>query len=295
MFLLYFVGEGTRTDWQGYHTMYHIAWALILLNIGAQYAIELRNHRESPAVQRSIKRMMIVLFSEAALVFACIPIYNRTGMSLAGIPIVFGMVMTRVLADESRAELIDFTHLSERAMLYVVFTFGEMIITIASYFEGDFTASSVYFSAMCFLVVVGLFLCYEVLYDRIIDRETCTTGITYMIIHIFLIFALNLTTASLEFMRDEAVLLWPKTLMLVGAFVLYFFCLFALQRYAKAELKLCRSFLTPVAGLSALFIALMLLLRENMRVNILISVLYAFAMFLLIFRFSRRDRKCKTE
>jgi hypothetical protein len=39
----------------------------------------------------------------------------------------------------------------------------------------------------------------------------------------------------------------------------------------------------------------MLLLRENMRVNILVSVVYAFAMFLLIFRFSRRDRKCKTE
>ncbi|MBR7076724.1 MAG: low temperature requirement protein A, partial [Lachnospiraceae bacterium] len=27
MFLLYFVAEGTRTDWQEFHTQYHIAWA----------------------------------------------------------------------------------------------------------------------------------------------------------------------------------------------------------------------------------------------------------------------------
>ena len=42
MFLLYFIGEGTRTDWQAYHTQYHIAWALILINIGVQYLLDKR-------------------------------------------------------------------------------------------------------------------------------------------------------------------------------------------------------------------------------------------------------------
>ena len=46
MFLLYFIGEGTRVDWQGFHTQYHVAWALILINIGVQYLIELRHHEE---------------------------------------------------------------------------------------------------------------------------------------------------------------------------------------------------------------------------------------------------------
>lgn len=46
MFLLYFIGEGTRTDWQAYNTQYHAAWALILVNIGLQYILELRNHRD---------------------------------------------------------------------------------------------------------------------------------------------------------------------------------------------------------------------------------------------------------
>lgn len=293
MYLLYYIGEGTRLHWESFQNQYSAAWALILLNIGVQYAIELRNHRGRPAEERSIKRMMIVLFGEALLVLVSIPIYNRTGMALAAVPIVFGMVMTRLFSDETKAEMIDFTHLSERAMLYVVFTFGEMIISVASYFDGDFSLNSVYFSSMCFLIVAGLFLCYEVLYDHIIDREMRTTGITYMIIHIFLIFGMNLITTSLEFMRDEQVLLWPKTLLLIGAFLLYYFCLFALQRFAKPELKLCRRFVVPIAGMTAAFVASMLLLREHMRLNILISVVYAFAVFLKIYLFSRQNERKK--
>lgn len=238
--------------------------------------------------ERSIKHRMIVLFGEAALVLAVLPVYERTGIFLAGAPILYGIVMTRLFSDENKAELVDFPHLSERAMLYVVFTFGEMIIAIASYFDEEFTANSVYFSGMCFLIVVGLFLCYEVLYDRIIDREMKTTGINYMIIHIFLIFAMNNITASLEFMRDESVLLWPKILFLISSILLYFFCLFALQLYAKQELKLCQRFLGPVVLTTVLFVAAMILLRENMKLNILVSVLYVFAVFLEIWRFSRQ-------
>lgn len=287
MYLLYYIGEGTRLHWESFQNQYHLAWALILLNIGVQYAIELRNHKGRPVEEKSIRRMMIVLFGEAALVLAAIPVYNKTGLALSAVPILYGMIMTRVLSDESKAELIDFPHLTERAMLYVVFTFGEMIIAIASYFDGDFSLNSVYFSTMCFLIVVGLFLCYELLYDKLIEREQKTTGISYMIVHIFLIFAMNNITTSLEFMRDEEVALWPKTLFLIGSFVLYFLCLFGLQHYAKKGRGLCRSYVTPILLASLGFVVLMILLRENMWLNILISVLYVAAVFLRIWRYSR--------
>ena len=204
----------------------------------------------------------------------------------------FSYLQLRIFADENKAELVDFVHLSERAMLYVVFTFGEMIIAIASYFDEALTLNAVYFSGMCFLIVVGLFLCYELLYDRIIDRERKTTGINYMIIHIFLILAMNCITASLEFMRDENVLLWPKILFLIGSLLLYFFCLFALQLYGKPGLRLCDRFIVPVAVTTAAFVAAMILLRANMKLNILISVLYVFAVYLEMWRFSRPNRDC---
>ena len=287
MYLLYYIGEGTRLHWESFQTQYHLAWALILLNIGAQYAIELRNHKGKATEEKSIRRMMIVLFGEALLVLLAIPVFNWTGRILSAVPILYGVLMTRLLSDESKADLIDFPHLTERAMLYVVFTFGEMIIAIASYFEGDFTLASVYFSSMCFLIVAGLFLCYELLYDRIIDRERKTTGINYMIIHIFLIFGMNNLTTSLEFMRDEEVALWPKTLFLIVSFLLYFLCLFALQGYARKGRGLCRRYIAPILLVSLLFIALMLLLRSNMHLNILLSVLYVASIFLWILRFSR--------
>ncbi len=174
-------------------------------------------------------------------------------------------------------------------MLYVVFTFGEMIIAVASYFEEGFNRSSVYFSLMCFLIVAGLFMSYEILYNKILDRDRETSGLRYMLIHIFLIFSMNNITNSLEFMRNPAISLRPKTLFLVGSFLLFFVCLFALLNFARASLDRCRRFLIPIAGISAAFVILMVLFQEQMYVNILISVLYVYAVFLSIYRFSRRE------
>ena len=92
MFLLYFIGEGTRSDWQRFHTQYHVAWALILLNIGVQYLIELRRHRTDKPGKTQIVRMAAILIAEAAVAALDIPLYRATGttwLSLAAI--VFGM------------------------------------------------------------------------------------------------------------------------------------------------------------------------------------------------------------
>ena len=286
MYLLYYIGEGTRVSWQYFQNQYHFAWALILLNIGLQYLIEYFAHRGYPDEQKNIRRMMTILFGECLLVFLCIPVYNISGTVLAPVPILFGVVATKILADRDREDMVDFPHLTERAMLYVVFTFGEMIITIAEYFEGAFTARSVYFSLMSFLIVVGLFLCYEILYDRIIDRDMSTNGMVYTMIHVFLIFALNLITTSLSFMRNDAVHILPKMLLLVGSFLLFFLCYFSLLSYAKPGRKLCRSLLVPVVSFTAAFAVLMVILRENMSVNIAATVVYVFAMFYIMSRFT---------
>ena len=288
MYLLYYIGEGTRLHWESYQMQYHLAWALILINIAVQYAIELKNQTDSHAVA-TIKGLILALVGEALIVLRAIPVFARTGVQLAGVAVLFGIAATWLCANRSKSELVDFTHLTERAMLYVVFTFGEMIIAIASYFEGGFTFSSVYFSGMCFLIVAGLFLCYELFYNRIIDRETHTSGIGYMFIHIVLIFAMNNLTTSLEFMRDTDVLLVPKTALLVSSFLLLFGSLFALLIYAKPEMKRCRRFLVPVLALSALFTALMVLFREQMYINIFISAAYVYAVFAMIFKFSRQN------
>ena len=290
MFLLYLIGEGTRTDWQAYNTQYHVAWALILVNIGLQYLLELRNHRDDKQRKKQIVRMACILLGEAAVVLLSLPVYRLTGttwVSLAAV--LLGIASVMLFGQRSSGSAVDFPHLSERAMLYVVFTFGEMIIAIASYFEGAFSLRNTYFALMAFLIVVGLFLSYGVFYDHIIDREKQTNGLGYMLLHIFVIFAMNNITSGLEFMREEDARLLPKVLFLIGSFLLFFVFLFALgNRYAKAKCRRYYRLCLKAAGIGAVFAALMLLLRENMMLNIALTVVFVFAVFGMIYRYGRK-------
>ena len=293
MYLLYYIGEGTRVHWGSFHTQYHAAWALILINIGVQYLIERRNHMDSPGTRIATRNLPIVLFGEAALVLLAVPTAGWKFPVFSLLAILFGDAATWAFAHGKKANTVDFNHLSERAMLYVVFTFGEMIITIASYFEGSLTPSSIYFSLMAFLIVAALFLSYEMLYNHIIDRERETDGMDYMMIHVLLIFSMNCITTALEFMRDERVNLLPKTTFLTAAFLFFYVCLFALMRYERKQMGVSRKFILPLAGAAAVFAAAMILLRRQMYLNIALSVVFVYFMFLRLYQFQKKSRQSR--
>lgn len=290
MFLLYFIGEGTRSDWQRFHTQYHVAWALILVNIGLQYLFEFYRHKAEDQGRKHRIRMAVILLAEAAIVALGIPVYQKTGtvwLSLAAI--IFGMVVMLLFGRRSNTGAVDFPHLSERAMLYVVFTFGEMIIGIASYFEGAFSWRNTYFALMAFLIVVGLFLSYGVFYDHIVDREKETNGLGYMLLHIFIIFSMNNITNGLEFMREDEIRIWPKVLFLIGSLILFFAFLFVLGgQYAKAKCERYKRLCLWAALPCVVFTALMLLLRNNMMINIAFTVVFVFTVFTVLYRYGRK-------
>ncbi len=286
MFLLYFVAEGTRIQWQDYQKQYHIAWALILFNVSFQYLIEHRHYSRGDHDYFRTSRMALILLTEGLIVLANVILFAWTGkVFLAPVAIAFGIAGIIAAGQRGNDEKIDFTHLSERAMLYIVFTFGEMIIAIAGYFEGRATVRVIYFAAMAFLIVVGLFLSYEILYDHIIDRDQTTNGLGYIGIHILTIFSLNCITTALAFMRSEEVDLMPKIVMIVTSLILYYLSLLFLGRYAKKESRPRLRSLTSLMAMSVLFIALMIMLRTNMMVNIAVTVIYVFGIYFLMRRY----------
>ena len=287
MYLLYHMADGISTGWQASFYQFCVAWFLILANIGIQHLIEMRNHKNAPWVLEQLKRKAMVILGEAVLVLVHMLTFSQTGISIAYVPILFGMIATALSKNVYMMVPVDFGHLSERAMLYVVFTFGEMIISITGYFNGNINASSLYFSGMAFLIVAGLFLSYEVFYNRIIDKEITTNGTGYMMIHVFLIFALDNISVALEFMREEEVALLPKTLFISCSFILYFIFLFLIGIYAKKEYAFNSRFflLLTVFGIS--FLMLMVAFRARMALNIAISVVYVFALFIIIYRHAR--------
>ena len=284
MYLLYFIGQSTRTDWLDYQAQYHIAWGLILVNIGLQYVIEYRNHKGDNDNRTLIKNISTVLFAEAVIVIVAALVSPVLSIILSAAAICLGIAFTALSRKNTPDGLVDFEHLTERAMLYVVFTFGEMIIAVASYFDGNgsFDWNTVYFSLSAFMIVVALFLSYGFVYDYLIDRKGSFNGMLYMAIHIFIIFAMNNITASLEFMREEEISLLPKVIFLVCSVAAYFVFLLCLKGYAKCQCKPNKAFIIKNICATLAFALLMILLRENMFLNILISVLYVYSVFIIL-------------
>ena len=287
MFLMYFMADGLGGSDSGRFVNYHAAWALILINIGMQYIIELRHSGGNKALRTQLLRMAFPLFGTAALAAAAIPVKLLTDTDISWTAIAFGIAVSFIAGRKAGESRIDFMHLTERAMLYVVFTFGEMIIGLAGYFEGGTEPESLYFAIMGFLIITALFLSYETLYDRIVDRSLENNGLTYIMIHVFLVFALGSITAALEFMRMDNISLIPKLAFLVGSLLLYYLCLFLLGMYAKKKCRFSGRFAAVMTGSALAFAGLMFLLRENMKANILLTVIYVFSVFAVLYRIGR--------
>ena len=290
MYLMYFMGQSTRSNWHAYQAQYHIAWGLILINIGMQYVIELRNHKMDVWNREIIKKMAATLFIEALIILAASIMDPKLAPPVSFAAVILGIVMTSLGKKIGVSGMIDFSHLTERAMLYVVFTFGEMIVVISSYFTGDgsFDWSVIYFSLMAFLIVVGLFLSYEVLYDKLLDRDRKDNGLLYMLIHIFIIFGLNNITASLEFMREEEVAIRPKMIFLVASMIGYFAFLFTLGRYAKVRCHINTAFMQKLWIMTLCFVLLMMVFMNVPRAHILITVAYVWSVFAVFYRVGKK-------
>ncbi|MBR1781392.1 MAG: low temperature requirement protein A [Oscillospiraceae bacterium] len=284
MYLLYYLADGTRAQWLGYYTRYNVAWGLILVNLAVQYALRLRRGRcANPWESRHLRYHMILLLCQAGIVLLSIPLYNLTGIAFSWVSLLFGFV-AGVLTERIDALVpVNFEHMTERVMLFVVFAFGEMIVSIAEYFEGDFSFNTVYFSLMAFLIVAGLFLSYGFLYNHIIDRERHTTGTGYMLIHIFLIIALDNITVALEFMREPQVGEVGKNIFLVASFLAYYLAMFCIGNYGKESYTgRKRFFAALLAGAAVLFVALMALCYRISWASIGVSVLFVYAVFAMI-------------
>lgn len=287
MFLLYFIGTSTKVHWQATQVRYHVSWGLILLNIAVQYLLELRTHKDDPKSRKSILTVFTILVIEAAIVFLAIFFRDTPGIFISAAAILFGILASHLTKAGTYGN-VDFRHLTERAMLFVVFTFGEMVVAIAEYFEGPITFRNIYFSGMTFLIVVGLFLSYEALYDHIIDRDLHTDGVNYMFLHVFMIFGLNSVSTALEFMHEEEVRIWPKMIFLLASLLIYYGFLFSTGSFAKKDYHNRRSLLLHLSLIGIAFVVLMIAFRNIMAVNIAITVAFVFVIYAMLHRFARK-------
>ena len=278
MYLLYFMARGIRHDWQGEFYTFNGAWLLILLNLAFHYYLQYKKTSTAkPWETAPIKSNIITILIQCAILIISFPVFYLTGFPISPLAMVFGICVA--IADKSSNQLIplDFRHLTERVMLYVVFTFGEMIIAITDYFEGEINLNTIYYSLSAFLIVSGLFMSYGLLYDRLLDRDEGSNGSWYMLIHVALILSLNHVTAALEFMRVST---FPKNIFLISSFILYYLCLFVLMRFNKEEFIPHRHMSLLLLVCMLFFVTIMLLLYKNPEISIAVTVIFIWTLLM---------------
>ena len=291
MYLLYYLADGTRLDGSGYYYIrYNLAWGLILVNLAAQYRRKLRrSHGMMPWEDRHLKYHMRLLLIQAAVVFCSIPLHSVFHFPLSWLSLLVGFAAVALTSRIDALVPVNFEHLTERVMLYVVFSFGETIIAIAEYFEEGLSFRNFYFSLLAFLIVAALFLSYGFLYNHILDRERVTTGTLYMMVHIGLILSLSCITAALEFMREPEVSEIAKNIFLVAAFLAYYASLFFIGTYAKPEYRAEGKHLAVLIAVAAVFALAMALCYRSGFASIAVSVIFVYAVFGMIAARYRRS------
>ena len=284
MYLLYYVAAGINDNWRDNYRQIHVGWALILLHLAVQYAIALRKDEEKQSV---MNRDIFVFVAEPIIILASIPIYERTGFIISPFAIVLGIAVG-VTGPKVETRYADFPHLTERLMLYVVFSFGEMIIEISGFFdEGIINLMGIVHSLLAFALVSGLFLNYGYVYDHIIDREKKTTADGYLFIHMFLIISLSYLTQVMEMLRNPDVDENAKIISLGIWLVAYVIFLSLLERYAKV--RACWNYYNRLIQISLGYIFLLHMTRWYPVMNFSVSVAYVYLIHLSLRIF--RERK----
>lgn len=281
MYLLYYMAAGTEADWTPYYVPYQTAWALININIMAQYAYQLHIHKDSSKEERTyIKRRIALFAAQAGCILALIPFFQATRVPLVWVPLGLGVVGELLAAHTENISRISAEHLTERAMLYILLTFGETIISVAGYFESGFSPEQLYFSASAFLIVVGMLMGYGYIYERILDRERLRHGGLYLLMHLVLAFSINNVTIGLEFLRDPKSDGLLSTVFMAVSLLLYFGCLGVIARFSGRR-KIEKG-VPPLAVISGAAAAAAILFYEHRALTAALSIVYVFVTFSLV-------------
>lgn len=156
MYFLFFMGTSMEHVILEHYTRYHIALALILFNLSH---LNFRRSKECKDCLdvTVLQANALDFFLQGILVVITIPIHYFWGLILSPLAMMFGYCSRIFEHRFFSGKSVDFSHLSERALLLVILTFGESIIAISEYFHygGKF-----FFNITSFLITVGLFMHY---------------------------------------------------------------------------------------------------------------------------------------
>ncbi len=138
MYLLYYMAQGTTPMWSETYFRYDLSWTLILLNLAFNFALKrfqiIDLNRDD---KRIIDRYIFIIMAQALFMIEEMIFQNLPATQRSPIVLAIGLIGIVISYTVFVKQPVDFAHLTERVMLFVVVTFGETITCVAEFFESD--------------------------------------------------------------------------------------------------------------------------------------------------------------
>ena len=290
MYLLYYMATSGAAHLMQNYARYHLAWAGILLNLAYRNWDKREYGHHLDELDRQILYYTFQgLCMQALLVLLCIPVYRLSGLPLSALALLFGFVIRYRNHHFLTQHPADFPHLTERILLLVILTFGEMLIGIGSYFH---PGGSIYYNLSAFLIATGMFLSYGFYYDNVLDHHKKTSGLGMLLLHVPLIIVINSTTIALEFFAREGMHSTLRPVFLLVMMILYYGLLLGINHYGKPIGFLNERYLILLLLLLAFYIPGIILSADEPRFSTLFTLLYVYLhLGLQLWQYKRKTGK----
>lgn len=193
MYSVIYLSNNINTEWSITFTNYNIAMLVMLANMIFLYFYE-RTKDSSPFI--------FILGSEFLLILVGLLLGYKQGIYFAVIGGLIGFFCPLIVYKKFNAERVNFPHLVERMELITIITFGEIVVTITSYFRGPMYSFT---PIVVFISLASLFGVYVFQMEKIVNHKQVSSGFVLMYSHVVLVASLLSLTVAMIYMGNSSI------------------------------------------------------------------------------------------
>ncbi len=283
MFLLLLLLNFVNRDFQEVFIIYNRLIVIVTISQICQYIRQFykRNDQEN---RELIKSFIFTLLLKAIIIGVGGFLPYDIGVVVVVIGILVAWLYPIIYINRMKKVPINFPNLVERLTLLMIITFGETMLSIASYFQ----VNSYINTFICFVMVASLFFYYRIVFNDIIEHHNHNaTGVGFMYLHYMILIGVSAVTISINALADKEVNNAFVVIFLYLAFLVFYLGIFLNYKYNKKSHQysmkcIINHFIILVLGGIISFI-----MRENHTAILGISALVNLFSAINIWRFSK--------
>jgi low temperature requirement protein LtrA len=265
MAILLYLSNTITPDWRSTFVPFTASLGVIFALQFLQYL--LAYHKDQLAEERFFIRWYLLLtgiYAVTLLIGAQLPYEIGVWFSLGGL--AMNLLLPALFHRRLNIIPLNWGHLVERLTLFVIITFGEMVVGLAAYFTVEtFSVSSL----LVFATAVSLFVYYILQLDYMLDEthpNVSTALIQYA--HIPIVLGLGMTTVSFTFMAKPGVDHFFLVIFLYAGLALFFVGVYLCHGYNKPRFKPSAAYVAvQVAIFVAAFVACLAFVASSLAVS----------------------------